>query len=402
MIFCQACKTPNPSTHELCSKCYTRLMITVTPRACIEEIIPGGAIEEHLLERISALEYALARMQERFDRVLELFHRQTTGNFYDHAMLDALISLLTEENTVNKEKLITTWQSRLAEKNEQDDFKDQLKSRQQKILLATSKPVDEKFVAFISDGLNLIANGGEETQQGIRLLEKAILLNPENIELNFFLGEYFFYKEKLVLSQHYLEHTLKYDNKHYLALIMLGVLYGDDGEFDQAKTYLTKALKLKKDSFLAHYALGRILACQNQLDDALPHFKQALLLEPRAEMYFVVGHTYMIKEQAELALKHLRKAVALDPEFDAALYNLGIIYLKRNLVDKAREHFRAAYEINPIARYRNALKARSGVQLPTLPVFGHAKVAPRKVVTSSDQRFAQLIRKILKNLTLER
>ncbi|KAF0247900.1 MAG: hypothetical protein FD167_2699 [bacterium] len=399
MIFCQACKTPNPIINELCSKCYTRLMITVTPRACIEEIIPVGAIEEHLLERISALEYTLSRMQERFDRVVEMFHRQATGNFYDHAMLDALISLLCEENLVNKDKLVATWQLRLAEKNEQDNFKEKLETYRQKILAATPKIVDEKFVSFVSEGLNLLASA-EETQQGVRLLEKAILLNPENIELNFFLGEYFFYKEKLILAKHYLEHTLKYDSRHYLALLMLGVLSGDDGEFDQAKNYLIKALKIKKDSFLAHYALGRILASENQLDDALPHFKQALLLEPTAEMYFVIGHTYMIKGQVELALKHLSKAVVLDPGFDAALYNLGAIYLKRNLVDKAREHFRAAYEINPIARYRNALRARSGVQLPILPIFGHAKVAPRKIITSSDERFAQLIRRVLKSLTL--
>lgn len=402
MIFCQACKAPNPIINELCSKCFTRLMITVTPRACMEEIIPAGAVEEHLLERISALEYTLARTQERFDRLLEMLHRQTTENFYNQAMLDSLISLLCEDNLVNKEKLIATWQMRLAEKNEQDYFKEKLENYRQKILSTTKKPLDEKFVTFISEGLSLIASAGENAEQGVRLLEKAILLNPENIDLNFFLGEYFFYKEKLILAQHYLEHTLKYNSRHYLALLMLGVISGDNGEFEQAKNYLLKALKIKKDSFLAHYALGRILASENQLDEALPHFKHALLLEPTAEMYFVIGHAYLIKGQVDLALKHLSKAVELDPEFDAALYNLGIIYLNRNLIDKAREHFRAAYEINPIARYRNALRARAGVQLPILPVFGHAKVAPRKIVTSSDERFAQLLRRVLKNLTLEK
>ncbi|MBI4850929.1 MAG: tetratricopeptide repeat protein [Acidobacteria bacterium] len=391
----------NPITNELCSKCYTRLMITVVPRAAIEEIIPGGAVEEHLLERISALEYTLARMQERFDRLLEMFHRQSAGSFYDHAMLDSLISLLCEENLVNKDKLIATWQIRLAEKDEQNHFREKIDSYRQRIL-TTKKVVDEKFVTFVSEGLGLLLSSNDNSQQAIRLLEKAILLDPENVELNFFLGEYFFCKEKLILAQHYLEHTLKYDTRHYLALLMLGVLSGDNGNFDQAKNYLLKALKIKKDSFLAHYALGRILASENQLDEALPHFKQALLLEPTAEMYFVMGHAYMIKGQVDLALKHLRKAVDLDPEFDAALYNLGLIYLKSNLLDKAREHFRAAYEINPIARYRNAMRARSGVQLPILPVFGHAKVAPRKIVTSSDERFAQLLRRVLKNLTLEK
>lgn len=400
MIYCQACKSPNSITQELCSKCYTRLMITVSPRATQEEMFPGGVVEEHLLERISALEYNLNKMQERFERVLELFHRQATSNFYDHAMLDSLVSLLCEDNLINREKLVANWQLRLAEKTEQNNIREKTEQRRQKIL-AANKNADEKFHSLITEGLALIANSEEDARRGVRLLEKAVLLNPENVELNFFLGEYFFHKDKLALSQHYLDYTTKYDNKHYLAFLMLGIIYGDTGEIDKAKVLLDKALKVKKDSFLAHYALGRIWASEGELDEALLHFKEALLLEPTAEMYFVLGHAYMIKGQAELALKHLSKAIELDPRFDAALYNLGAIYLKRNLLDKAREHFRAAYEIKPIARYRNALRARSGVQLPILPIFGHAKVASRKVVTSSDERLAQLLRRVLKTLTLE-
>ena len=182
---------------------------------------------------------------------------------------------------------------------------------------------------------------------------------------------------------------------------MLGISYGDGGEIEKAKSRLVRALSVKADSFLAHYSLGRIWASEGQLDDALPHFKQALRLEPNAEMYFVLGHVYMIKGQVELALKHLCKAIELDPAFDAALYNLGTIYLEKNLLDKAREHFRAAYEIKPIARYRNALRARAGMQLPLLPIFGHAKVTAKKVITSSDERLAQLLHRVLKNLSLE-
>lgn len=400
MIFCQACKAPNPVTQELCSKCYTRLMITVVPRAALEEILPIGGVEEHLLERISALEYSLSRMQERFDRLLELFQRQATSSLYDHSMIDALISLLSEDGLVNKEKLVATWQIRLAEKHEQNNLREKLDVRRQKILGA-NKPVDEKFNFFVSEGLLLITNGEEDARRGVRLLEKAVLLNPENVELNFFLGEYFFYKNKLTLAQHYLENTVEHDNNHYLALLMLGISYGDGGEIEKAKSRLVRALSVKADSFLAHYSLGRIWASEGQLDDALPHFKHALRLEPNAEMYFVLGHVYMIKGQEELALKHLCKAIELDPAFDAALYNLGTIYLERNLLDKAREHFRAAYEIKPIARYRNALRARAGMQLPLLPIFGHTKVTAKKVITSSDERLAQLLHRVLKNLSLE-
>src|SRR5262249_52072892 len=117
--------------------------------------------------------------------------------------------------------------------------------------------------------------------------------------------------------------------------------------------------------------------------------------KPTPEMYYVVGHAYLAQGQPETALKHLRKAVELDPKFDAALYHLGVIYLKRNLVDKAREHFRAAYEINPIARYRSALRARAGAKLPAMSFFGHARVARRRVLTNGDIRLAKLLRNAL-------
>ena len=48
-------------------------------------------IEEHLLERISALETELERAHDRLELMLDLLHRQATSGLYDHAMLDALV-----------------------------------------------------------------------------------------------------------------------------------------------------------------------------------------------------------------------------------------------------------------------------------------------------------------------
>ena len=63
------------------------------------------------------------------------------------------------------------------------------------------------------------------------------------------------------------------------------------------------------------------------------------------------------------------------------------------LVVKSIQHFRAAYEINPHeSRYRVALRARKPGRLAPLPVFGRAAVSSRKVVTSGDVRFAELLR----------
>lgn len=393
MIFCQKCKAANSSSQQYCAQCGTRLMITVSPRSVTNE--PGSSnlvnsFEEHLLERISALEYSLLRMQERFDRVLDILHKQATTSFTDHTMLDSLIDLLDRERIVNREELETLWQQQLSNQVEQSTMRELFETRREKILLASSDPSNTTFARLIFEGFRLFIEG--DHKRGSRNLEKASLLDPKNVELNFFLGEYFYYHEKPALAETYLQRAVDRDPKHYRAILMLGIVCGDEGKVEMAKTFLENALKLRKDSFAAHYGLGQILASEGNLDAALVHFKQALVLKPSPEMYFLVGYAYLERGEMEPALKHLRKAVDLDPKFDVALYHLGLIYLKRKLVEKAREHFKAAYEINPTPRYRSALRARSGSQLPHLPVFGRASVTRRRTLTQGDSRLAKLLR----------
>jgi tetratricopeptide (TPR) repeat protein len=174
---------------------------------------------------------------------------------------------------------------------------------------------------------------------------------------------------------------------------MLGVICGDDGDLDSAKWHLSRALKIKKNSFTAHYGLGRILVSEGKLREAIMHLKRALRLKPTPEMYYIVGRAYLEEGRTEIAVRHLRRCVEMDPKFDAALYHLGLIYLRQDDLTLAQEHFRAAYEINPReARYRTALRARKAGQLAPLPVFGRTAVANRKVVTSGDERLVELLR----------
>ncbi len=69
MIFCQNCTHNNPYDRETCIKCGMRLMIITESRSSVAfggaEIMTKPTIEEHLLERISALETALLKMQDR-------------------------------------------------------------------------------------------------------------------------------------------------------------------------------------------------------------------------------------------------------------------------------------------------------------------------------------------------
>ncbi|HWC77735.1 MAG TPA: tetratricopeptide repeat protein [Blastocatellia bacterium] len=371
------------------------MIITPTRTASAYGALDGltrPTIEEHLLERISALESTLQRANERIEIMLDLVHRQATTGLYDHAMLDALVEHLSERGSVDGGQLEVLWRERIAEQNEEVNGQERFERRLERMLGAFSGDDFDLFARLLDTGADLVAEGN--SKRAIRHFEKAFVLDPENTVLAFFIGEYFFRANRPELARAYLERSVGEETDDlYMATLMLGVICGDDGDPGSAKRYLSRALKIKKNSFTAHYGLGRILVSEGRLREAISHFKRALNLKPTPEMYYVVGRAYLEDGRNEIAVRHLRRCVELDPRFDAALYHLGLIYLKQDDLMLAREHFRAAYEINPReSRYRTALRARKAGHLAPLPVFGRGAVSSRKVVTSGDVRLAELLR----------
>ncbi len=70
--YCQKCLAANSLGQEFCARCGTRLMIIVEPLGARYDLADVAASsEEHLLERISALENRLERLTEKVERALD-------------------------------------------------------------------------------------------------------------------------------------------------------------------------------------------------------------------------------------------------------------------------------------------------------------------------------------------
>jgi tetratricopeptide (TPR) repeat protein len=390
MIFCQRCKKANPNDVEYCEECGATLMIISRPQSIVAPELIENTLEEHLLERISALESALGRANERFEQLLELAQQQATGSFYDHMMLEALTEILTEMRAVNPDELEQRWRNRVARHYEETAERERLDERCEQIISAYRGTSREDFIDLVEEGTLLITEG--RTRRGLRTLENALALDEHNAELSFTIGEYYFHLGKSLDAAVHLRRALDDQSEHFGARLLLGLLSGDEGEAESAKLHLQRALALDESSFAAHYGLGRLLAREGRLNEALQHLKRALALNPTPEMHYLVGRAYWDQGRAEQALKHMQKAVRLDPHFDAALYSLGWIYWQSNRTTEAREHFRAAYEINPQeSDYRAAVQARAGDELPVLPSLGWSSIFPRRKAKITESRFIDLL-----------
>ena len=282
MIFCQRCKKANPNDVDYCQVCGTYLLVISRPyNAGGFEV--GDSLEEHLLERVSALESALTRANERFEQLLDLAQQQATGSFYDHMMLETLTELLTEMRAVNPEELEQRWRNRVVRHYEETAERERLDERCDLIITAYRGAEREDFIDLVEEGTLLITEG--RTRRGLRLLESALAMDENNAELSFTVGEYYFHLGKSLDSAIHLRRALDVQPEHFGARLLLGLLSGDEGEAESAKIHLQRVLAIDENSFAAHYGLGRLLAREGDLSGALTHLKRALALNPTPEMH---------------------------------------------------------------------------------------------------------------------
>src|SRR6267142_5835049 len=128
--YCQKCLAANPLGQEFCARCGTRLMIVVEPASArYEGLETGPSNEEHLLERISALENRLGRLTEKLERGLDLLLRQAQNAHFDRALVKALVGLLTDDGLIQGERLERLWIDRC-----QKDAEEQLESERREEL----------------------------------------------------------------------------------------------------------------------------------------------------------------------------------------------------------------------------------------------------------------------------
>jgi tetratricopeptide (TPR) repeat protein len=399
--YCQKCLAANPFGQELCAQCGTPLMLVVEPPTMrYEGGAPSFSFEEHLLERVSALENRLGRITDRMEQALDLLLKQARNSYFDHVLIDTLVEVLSETGTIEPGKLDDLWRERCEKEAAEQDQQYRRERLRAEIMSCYKGRGPAAIVAFgrhIDIGLELIGKG--EVRRGIRELERAAALAPDNAALLSFIGEHFFSLGKMTLARDYLARAFESAPDDYGVCLLLGLACGDEGEAERAKQLLGNAARCGGASFAAHYGLGRLLAAEQRWPDALVEFKRALAARPSPEAHYVVGCVYYQLGRDRMAARHLRKAIEMDAEYAAAFYMLGLVFLRTGEPERAREAFNAALAADATEpRYRTALKrllrrssAHGAPPLPPLLLVA-ARAAGGRLVTSGDRRLADAVR----------
>ncbi len=97
----------------------------------------------------------------------------------------------------------------------------------------------------------------------------------------------------------------------------------------------------------AHFGLGFCYFQQNELEQALHHFQQAVIQNPYfLDAYINLGAVWERLGKYKFAIDALSDALALSPENARAHYNIGVVYEKVGDLTKAMAAYENAIELN--------------------------------------------------------
>ena len=354
MIHCQNCTTRNSLDREFCWKCGSKLLVP-SGTVSFDSSIPF--MDEHVLERISALEYSINMLTRRVDSLMETIERVAASNFIDHTMIETLTDSL-ETAGIDLKNLEAEWRKRIDSRILETEEVDRLGNRMQRVMDSYRGSDRKQFGLWIEKSYDLFI--ADRASESLHYLKAAFEHDPANHELGLLIAEVYFQEKEYAKTRECLIQVLKTHPDHFQATLLMGLVHQRKGNLREAQATLEIAVGLKKDSSAAHASLGSLFAAAGQQQKAIKHLNTALKLKPSAPVHFLIGAVYYGAGQHRRAIQHLKQATKLDPQFGEAHYQLGLLCLEMNWLRKAQECFKTAQALNPReSRYRKRVRSFS-------------------------------------------
>lgn len=148
--------------------------------------------------------------------------------------------------------------------------------------------------------------------------------------------------------------VLDYIPYHFEAYAKLGLLFGKEGDLDEAIAHNLEAVRIYPIFAEAYVNLGFAYHVQGRLDKAVEHYSKAIRLKPdQAQAYNNLGTVLFQQDKLGEAMETYRNGLILVPDNLDLHYNLGILLEEQGQRDEALKELRTALQIDP-----NSVKTR--------------------------------------------
>jgi Tfp pilus assembly protein PilF len=166
------------------------------------------------------------------------------------------------------------------------------------------------------------------------------------------LGDLYFKDEKLGMAEKMYLSAIKVDPDYRIAYRMLGRLYMQKSQWNDATIYLTRALNQPNviNPIQLYNWLGYSEYRKGDLPKAERAWLRALDINDNEKIRLNLALIYKEGNRLDLAQASLIKALEMNPKLPSAHFALAEIYYKRNKFGKARKHFNEVIQVEPLSQ----------------------------------------------------
>ena len=117
---------------------------------------------------------------------------------------------------------------------------------------------------------------------------------------------------------------------------------------DDVFNLLEKAMKINPGSAIVWKNMGIGYAeIKSNLDKAMECYKEAIKIDPHVRLDLNIGSLYFQKGDFDAAIEYFKKVEDEDPQYQWALYNMGVAFQEKKSYKKAIDLFEKVVELDP-------------------------------------------------------
>jgi len=187
-----------------------------------------------------------------------------------------------------------------------------------------------------------------DSRRAIDVLQTAARLFPDRLPTLLKLSEF-----QLIVRQHKealatIDKVLQRDPQNAEGYFMAGRVALDMGDTTRAVASLQKSVQFDSDNADAWRFLGRIFALRNN-PQAIQYFDNALRLDSTdLQTLEYKAAFYKVRGEFDKAFVIYRAIVVRNPDYSNAYFDMGMIYLEIDSLQKAYDHFDIAIKTDPL------------------------------------------------------
>ncbi len=178
--------------------------------------------------------------------------------------------------------------------------------------------------------------------------EDNLKKSPKNARVMVMLGNAYAKQGRAGEAQQLYERAMQVDPTFDVAYTAMGKLFIESQDYDQALSVLLKGTDYNPDSVRLNELLGIAYGQKGDYLLALRHFNRVLMLKPdKANIHFNVGMIYFWRGEDQEAAGYFGQALKLDPDNDNALFYYASALFALGEKARALDALRAAVKVNP-------------------------------------------------------